>query len=113
MCNPKYRKLVGKDARVENMERETDRISRSAATSFRAISSLMTCGCREKDHELAEAETELAAVNKTLQTAETTLSQAKSQLKNKRDELKRTPLFPPFHRSLVDTTSVMENSRKY
>ncbi|KAF8552026.1 hypothetical protein OG21DRAFT_1486552 [Imleria badia] len=71
MCNPKYRKLVGKDARAENMERETDRIS------------------REKEHELAEAETELAAVNKTLQTAETTLSQAKSQLKTKRDELKQ------------------------
>lgn len=28
MCNPKFRKLVGKDARAENMERETDRISR-------------------------------------------------------------------------------------
>lgn len=29
MCNPKFRKLVGKDARAENMESETDRISRS------------------------------------------------------------------------------------
>ena len=36
MCNPKFRKLVGKDARAENMERDIDRISRSAGTSFRA-----------------------------------------------------------------------------
>lgn len=28
MSNPKFRKLVGKDARAENIERETDRISR-------------------------------------------------------------------------------------
>ncbi|KAH0832358.1 P-loop containing nucleoside triphosphate hydrolase protein [Lanmaoa asiatica] len=70
MCNPKLRKLVGKDARAENMEREIDRIS------------------RDKEHDLAEAENDLASVNKTLQTAETTLSQAKSQLKTKRDELK-------------------------
>lgn len=28
MCNPKFSQLVGKDARPENMERETDRISR-------------------------------------------------------------------------------------
>jgi DNA repair protein RAD50 len=93
MCNSKFRKLVGKDARAENMERETDRISRSAGTSFRATSLLIICGYRDKEHELAEAEGELATVNKTLQTAETTLSQAKSQLKTKRDELKRTFLF--------------------
>ncbi|KAG8214897.1 hypothetical protein J3R82DRAFT_10069 [Butyriboletus roseoflavus] len=70
MCNPKFRKLVGKDARPENMERETDHIS------------------RVKEEELAEAESDLATVNKALQTAETTLSQAKSQLKTKQDELK-------------------------
>ncbi|KAG6379376.1 P-loop containing nucleoside triphosphate hydrolase protein [Boletus reticuloceps] len=71
MCNPKYKKLVGKDARAENMEREIDRVS------------------RDKELELAEAEGELGAANKTLQTAEMTLSQAKSQLKTKREELKQ------------------------
>lgn len=29
MCNPKFRKLIGRDARAENMEREIDHISRS------------------------------------------------------------------------------------
>lgn len=28
MCNPKFRKLVGKDVRAETIERDTDRISR-------------------------------------------------------------------------------------
>ncbi|KAI9566180.1 P-loop containing nucleoside triphosphate hydrolase protein [Boletus coccyginus] len=83
ICSPKFRKLVGKDARADNMEREIDRIS------------------RDKEHELAEAEGELAIINKTLQTAETTLSQAKSQLKTKRDELKLLAY------SLVDATFVM------
>ncbi|KAG9308463.1 P-loop containing nucleoside triphosphate hydrolase protein [Chiua virens] len=71
LCNPKFRKLVGKDALPANMEREIDRVS------------------RDKEHELAEAESELANFSKTLQAAETSLSQAKSQLKSKQDELKQ------------------------
>lgn len=87
MCNPKFRKLVGKDARAENIERETDRVSRLGGTPFcNAAANYMRV--RDKELELAEAESELAAFNKTLQTAETTLSQAKAQLKTKRDELK-------------------------
>ncbi|KAF8836218.1 hypothetical protein BDN67DRAFT_974411 [Paxillus ammoniavirescens] len=70
MSNAKFRKLVGKDARTETMERELDRIA------------------REKEEELAEAEDVSAAANKILQGAETTLSQAKAQIKVKRDELK-------------------------
>ncbi|KAG9312670.1 hypothetical protein JVU11DRAFT_7086 [Chiua virens] len=71
LCNPKFRKLVGKDALPANMEREIDHVS------------------RDKEHELAETESELATFSKTLQAAETSLSQAKSQLKSKQDELKQ------------------------
>jgi len=41
MCSPKFRKLVGKDARADNMEREIDRISRCAGTSSRTTSLLI------------------------------------------------------------------------
>ncbi|KAG1761056.1 hypothetical protein EDD22DRAFT_35947 [Suillus occidentalis] len=71
LCNVKFRKLIGRDARVETMERDIDRVS------------------REKDEELADAEAEAAAANKELQQAETTLSHAKSEMKSKRDELKK------------------------
>jgi DNA repair protein RAD50 len=71
LCNVKFRKLMGKDARAETMERDIDRVS------------------REKDEELSGAETEAAAANKELQQAETTLSHAKSEMKSKRDELKK------------------------
>ncbi|KAG2749419.1 hypothetical protein P692DRAFT_20469301 [Suillus brevipes Sb2] len=70
LCNVKFRKLIGRDARAETMERDIDRVS------------------REKDEELADAEAEAAAANKELQQAETTLSHAKSEMKSKRDELK-------------------------
>lgn len=71
LCSVKFRKLIGRDARVETMERDIDRVS------------------REKDEELADAEAEAAAANKELQQAETTLSHAKSEMKSKRDELKK------------------------
>ncbi|KAG0697633.1 P-loop containing nucleoside triphosphate hydrolase protein [Suillus ampliporus] len=71
LCNVKFRKLVGRDARAETMERDIDRLS------------------REKDEELADAEAEAAAANKELQQAETTLSHAKSEMKSKRDEMKK------------------------
>lgn len=71
LCNVKFRKLIGRDARAETMERDIDRVS------------------REKDEELADAEAEAAAANKELQQAETTLSHAKSEMKSKRDELKK------------------------
>lgn len=71
LCNVKFRKLIGRDARVETMERDIDRVS------------------SEKDEELADAEAEAAAANKELQQAETTLSHAKSEMKSKRDELKK------------------------
>ncbi|KAG2155166.1 P-loop containing nucleoside triphosphate hydrolase protein [Suillus bovinus] len=71
LCNVKFRKLIGRDARAETMERDIDRAS------------------REKDEELAEAEAEAATANKELQQAETTLSHAKSEMKSKRDELKK------------------------
>ncbi|KAG1766114.1 P-loop containing nucleoside triphosphate hydrolase protein [Suillus placidus] len=70
LCNVKFRKLIGRDARAETMERDIDRVS------------------REKDEELTGAEAEAAAANKELQQAETTLSHAKSEMKSKRDELK-------------------------
>lgn len=71
LCNVKFRKLIGRDARAETMERDIDRVS------------------REKDEELVEAEEEAAVANKELQQAETTLSHAKSEMKSKRDELKK------------------------
>lgn len=71
LCNVKFRKLIGRDARAETMERDIDRVS------------------REKDEELTGAEAEAAAANKELQQAETTLSHAKYEVKSKRDELKK------------------------
>ncbi|OJA09417.1 hypothetical protein AZE42_03080 [Rhizopogon vesiculosus] len=71
LCNAKFRKLIGKDARAETMERDIDRVS------------------REKEEELADVEAEAAAANKELQQAETTLSHAKSEAKSKRDEMKK------------------------
>ncbi|KAG2030192.1 P-loop containing nucleoside triphosphate hydrolase protein [Suillus americanus] len=71
LCNVKFRKLIGRDARAETIERDIDRVS------------------REKDEDLAGAEAEAAAANKELQQAETTLSHAKSEMKSKRDELKK------------------------
>ncbi|KAG2126539.1 P-loop containing nucleoside triphosphate hydrolase protein [Suillus clintonianus] len=71
LSNVKFRKLIGRDAKAETMERDIDRAS------------------REKDEELAGAEVEAAAANKELQQAETTLSHAKFELKSKRDEMKK------------------------
>ncbi|OAX38147.1 hypothetical protein K503DRAFT_770797 [Rhizopogon vinicolor AM-OR11-026] len=71
LCNAKFRKLIGKDARAETMERDIDRVS------------------REKEEELADVEAEAAIANKELQQAETTLSRAKSEARSKRDEMKK------------------------
>ena len=114
MSNPKYKKLVGKDARsAENMEREINRVARFACTPLCDISADYVPGVGTKNANLAEAEGELAAANKTPQTAETTISQAKSQLKTKREELKRTFLLSTLRVFLVDATSPMETSREY
>ncbi|KAF9783547.1 AAA domain-containing protein [Thelephora terrestris] len=67
--NQKFRKLVGKDAKAETMERELERVSTE----------------KEREHEnLDAAHTE---ATKSLQQVETTLTNMKAQLKLKKEEV--------------------------
>ncbi|KAI0670775.1 hypothetical protein C8Q78DRAFT_1078750 [Trametes maxima] len=70
VCNPKFRKLTGVDARAETMAQELDRLF------------------LEKERERAELETQVATANKNLQTAQTSLASLKAQAKAKLDEIK-------------------------
>ncbi|KAI0822321.1 hypothetical protein BC628DRAFT_691139 [Trametes gibbosa] len=69
-CNPKFRKLVGVDARAETMEQELDRT------------------LLEKEREKSELESLVSTANKNLQTAQTSLASLKAQAKVKQDEIK-------------------------
>ncbi|KAL1950585.1 hypothetical protein VTO73DRAFT_5709 [Trametes versicolor] len=75
VCNPRFRKLVGVDARAETMEQELDRIA------------------LEKEREQAELEVQVATANKNLQAAQTSLASLKVQAKAKQDEIKSSSLF--------------------
>ncbi|KAH9936392.1 uncharacterized protein B0H18DRAFT_322029 [Fomitopsis serialis] len=70
MSNPKFRKLVDRDAQPDTMERDLERV---------AI---------EKEREHADLEADSNIATKNLQVAEATLSSLKSQLKTKQDEAK-------------------------
>ncbi|RPD62360.1 hypothetical protein L227DRAFT_34009 [Lentinus tigrinus ALCF2SS1-6] len=70
LCNAKFRKLVGVDARPESMERELDRVA------------------LEKEREQAELEAKSSAANKELQAAQTSVSSLKAQQKAKQEEAK-------------------------
>ncbi|KAI0755005.1 hypothetical protein C8Q80DRAFT_404011 [Daedaleopsis nitida] len=70
LCNAKFRKLVGVDARPETMEQELDRAA------------------LEKEREQADFETQSSAASRNLQAAQTSLSSLKAQAKAKQDEIK-------------------------
>ncbi|CDO71491.1 hypothetical protein BN946_scf184909.g85 [Trametes cinnabarina] len=70
VCNPKFRKLVGIDARAETMEQELDRAA------------------LEKERERAELESRTSTASKNLQAAQTSLANLKAQAKVKQDEIK-------------------------
>ncbi|PIL22506.1 hypothetical protein GSI_15195 [Ganoderma sinense ZZ0214-1] len=70
LCNAKFRKLVGVDARPETMEQELDRAA------------------LEKEREQGELEIQSSNASKNLQAAQTSLSSLKSQVKAKQDEIK-------------------------
>ncbi|KAI0771249.1 hypothetical protein BD413DRAFT_604552 [Trametes elegans] len=70
VCNPKFRKLVGVDARAETMEQELDRLS------------------LEKEREQSELETQAATASKNLQAAQTSLASLRAQAKAKQDDIK-------------------------
>ncbi|OSD07185.1 hypothetical protein PYCCODRAFT_1402589 [Trametes coccinea BRFM310] len=70
VCNPKFRKLVGVDARAETMEQELDRAA------------------LEKEREQAELEARTSTASKSLQAAQTSLASLKAQAKAKQDEIK-------------------------
>ncbi|KAI1789650.1 hypothetical protein LXA43DRAFT_1020614 [Ganoderma leucocontextum] len=70
LCNAKFRKLVGVDARPETMEQELDRAA------------------LEKEREQGELEIQSSNASKTLQAAQTSLSSLKAQAKVKQDEIK-------------------------
>ncbi|KAH9891681.1 hypothetical protein C8Q73DRAFT_746760 [Cubamyces lactineus] len=70
VCNPRFRKLLGVDARAETMEQELDRAA------------------LEKEREQTELEAQVAAANKNLQAAQTSVAGLKAQAKAKQDEIK-------------------------
>ncbi|TBU46351.1 hypothetical protein BD309DRAFT_1078711 [Dichomitus squalens] len=70
LCNAKFRKLVGVDARPENMEQELDRAA------------------LEKEREQSELEVQSSNASKNLQAAQASLSNLRAQVRAKQDEIK-------------------------
>lgn len=88
--NDKFRKLVGSDATVDNMEPEMSRLLRYVPNYLHCVMGYLIdfWYSSDTDQRLVEAEAEATTANKNLSQAEATLSNLKGQLKDKREELK-------------------------
>lgn len=96
--NPKFRKLVGKDAKAETMERELERVSAYGILSHLChvllISSLRNFD-REKEREHENLDAVHNEATKNLQQVETTFTNMKAQLKLKKEEVQGLHCPPP------------------